>query len=142
MNESEQGSFSHLQHLLQLAYSDDIAQLQTASIELSRLVEGTVFPAVSFGPLAHALCRLVPNPNRTVSSYAGRALKLLLLDDALRAQTLTAGVPAIVCSSIKHWEDDVICIQELLGNSMKCDVMYPYPNPYPYTYHCPISHSN
>ena len=36
-----------------------------AAIELARLVEGTVFPAVSFGPLSHALCRLVPNKNRT-----------------------------------------------------------------------------
>ena len=70
------GGFSKLQHLLQLSYSDNPAQQQTAAIELSKLVEGTVFPAVSFGPLAHALCRLVPNDNRTVSSYAARALKV------------------------------------------------------------------
>jgi len=137
------GSFSKLQHLLQLSYSDNPAQQQTAAIELSKLVEGTVFPAVSFGPLAHALCRLVPNDNRTVSSYAARALKvppwcpvvmwctlwntvpmphsppllnshslqMLILDDALRPQAITAGVPSIVCNTIKKWDDEVLCLQ-------------------------------
>jgi hypothetical protein len=38
---------------------------QRAAIALAKAVEGTVFPAVSFGPLAHALCRLVPSQNRT-----------------------------------------------------------------------------
>ena len=58
-------SFSTLQHLLQLSYSVDPEQQQKAAVDLARLVEGTVFPAVSFGPLAHALCRLVPSSNRT-----------------------------------------------------------------------------
>ena len=40
---------------------------QKAAVELARLVDGTVFPAVSFGPLAHALCKLIPSSNRTVS---------------------------------------------------------------------------
>ncbi len=88
-------------------------------MELARLVEGTVFPAVSFGPISHALCRLIPNKNRTVASYAARALKLLLLgilkerlkqlflricihvsDDALRPQAIIAHVPAVVCAAV------------------------------------------
>lgn len=59
------GSFSQLQHLLQLSYSDKPDEQQKAAVNLAKLVEGTVFPAVSFGPLAHALCRLVPSQNRT-----------------------------------------------------------------------------
>jgi hypothetical protein len=39
----------------------------------------------------------------------------LLLDDALRPQAIVAGVPAIVCLSIKQWEDEVLCLRELLG---------------------------
>ena len=58
------------------------------ALDLSKLVQGTVFPVVSFGPLAHALCRLIPSTKRTVSSYASRALKILILDDALRPQTI------------------------------------------------------
>ncbi len=50
-----------------------------------------------------------------VSSYAARALKILILDDALRPQAITAGVPAVVCSTIKQWEDEVLCLRELLG---------------------------
>ena len=54
---------------------------------MAHLVEGaSVFPAVSFGPISHALCKLVPSTNRTVASYSARAMKLLLLDDALRPQ--------------------------------------------------------
>ena len=66
-----------------------------------------MFPAVSFGPLAHAFCRLVPSQNRTVASYSARALKMLILDDALRPQAVVAGVPAIVCGALKQWEDEV-----------------------------------
>jgi hypothetical protein len=76
-------------------------------MDLSRMVEGTVFPAFSFGPLSHALCRLIPSHNRTVSSYAARALKILILDDALRPQVVVAGVPAIVCAAVTQWEDEV-----------------------------------
>jgi len=85
------------------------------ALDLSKLVQGTVFPAVSFGPLAHALCKLIPSTNRTVSSYAARALKILILDDALRPQTIVAGVPAVVCNAIKQWEDEILCLRELLG---------------------------
>jgi hypothetical protein len=76
-------------------------------MDLSRMVERTVFPAFSFGPLSHALCKLIPSRNRTVSSYAARALKILILDDALRPQVIVAGVPAIVCTALKQWEDEV-----------------------------------
>jgi hypothetical protein len=108
-------SFSALQHLLKLSYSENIEDQQKAAVELAKLVDGTVFPAVSFGPLAHALCRLVPSPNRTVSSYSARALKILILDDALRPQAIVAGVPAVVCGTIKQWEEEILCIRELLG---------------------------
>lgn len=108
-------TFSTLQHLLQLAYSENPEDQQKAAVDLSKLVNGTVFPAVSFGPLAHALCRLVPSNNRTVSSYSARALKVLILDDALRPQAMIAGVPAVVCTTIKQWEEEILCLRELLG---------------------------
>lgn len=57
--------FSQLQHLLQLSYSENTEDQQKAAVNLSKLVEETIFPAVSFGPLAHALCRLIPSQNRT-----------------------------------------------------------------------------
>ena len=63
--EESSSSFSALQHLLQLSYSDNAEDQQKAAVNLAKLVEGTVFPAVSFGPLAHALCRLAPSQNRT-----------------------------------------------------------------------------
>lgn len=50
-----------------------------------------------------------------VASYSAKALKSLLLDDALRPQAIVAGVPAIVCLSLKQWEDEVLCLRELLG---------------------------
>eukprot|EP01038_Epipyxis_sp_PR26KG_P011343 gene11343-15208_t len=109
-------SFSTIQHLLQLSYSDNPEEQQRAAVDLAKLVDGTVFPAVSFGPLAHALCRLVPSSNRTVASYSARALKILILDDALRPQAIVAGVPAVVCGAVKQWEDEVLCLRELLGS--------------------------
>jgi hypothetical protein len=39
---------------------------------------------------------------------------MLILDDALRPQAITAGVPSIVCSTIKKWDDEVLCLQVLL----------------------------
>lgn len=112
---TNRGSFSTLQHLLQLSYSENSEEQQKAAIELARLIEGTVFPAVSFGPLAHALSRLVPSKHRTVASYSAKAIKLLLLDDALRPQAAQTGVSSVVCSSIAQWEDEVLCLRELLG---------------------------
>ena len=132
-------SFATLQHLLRLSYSDNPEEQQKAAVDLARLVERTtIFPAASFGPLAHALCRLMPNKNRTVASYGAKALKLLILDDALRPQaavagnvtnltnsdfettfnptfTFIAGVPTVVCAAIKQWDDEVLCLRELLG---------------------------
>jgi hypothetical protein len=35
-------------------------------------------------------------------------MKLLILDDALRPQAVTAGVPTIVCDAIKQWENEVL----------------------------------
>lgn len=113
--EDHSSSFSTLQHLLKLAYSENPEDQQKAAIDLARLVDGAVFPAVSFGPLAHALCRLIPSTNRTVASYSARALKILILDDALRPQALVAGVPAVVCGAIKQWDDEILCLRELLG---------------------------
>jgi hypothetical protein len=115
LSQSEGSTFSNLQHLLQLSYSDDGENQQLAAIELSKLVEDTIFPAVSFGPLVHALCKLVPNTNRTTSSFAARAVKMLILDDALRPQAIIAGVPQVICGTIKYWDDDVTCLRELLG---------------------------
>eukprot|EP01036_Dinobryon_divergens_P024210 gene24211-32640_t len=108
-------TFSNLQYLLQLSYSPHPEDQQKAAVELARLVDGTVFPAVSFGPLAHALCKLIPSSNRTVASYSAKALKILILDDALRPQAVVAGVPAVVCGAIKQWEDEILCLRELLG---------------------------
>ena len=41
-----------------------------------------------------------------IASYASRALKMLLLDDALRPQAANI-VPGVVCDAILHWEDEV-----------------------------------
>jgi hypothetical protein len=41
---------------------------------------------------------------------------MLILDDALRPQAITAGVPGIVCAAIAKWEDEALCLQELLGS--------------------------
>jgi hypothetical protein len=48
-------------------------------------------------------------------SYSAKALKCLILDDALRPQVIVAGVPAIVCSSIRLWDKEILCLRELLG---------------------------
>ena len=57
-----------------------------------------------------------------MASYSAKALKILILDDALRPQAVVAGVPAIVCGAIKQWEDEILCLRELLveriGNLM------------------------
>ncbi|CAM9542497.1 unnamed protein product, partial [Heterosigma akashiwo] len=89
-------NISTLQYLLKLAHSDDINDQEKAAVELSKFVSGTVFPAVSFGPLAHALCRLIPSESNTIATYSARALKLLLLDDSLRNQALGAGLAEAV----------------------------------------------
>jgi len=102
---------------LKLAHSKELADQQKASVELSKFVSGTVLPAVSFGPLAHALCCLVANENNTVATYASRALKILLLDDALRSQVVNVGIPRKVVEAAQFWTDseDVPTLRELMG---------------------------
>ena len=70
---------------------------------------------MSFGPLAHALSKLLPSTDRTVATYSARALKALLLDDALRPQAISAGVPHIIAEAINLWEDEVLVLREVLG---------------------------
>lgn len=116
--EEGRGSGAHistLQHLLKLAHSSDSGDQQKAALELSKLVEGTVFPAVSFGPLAHALCKLVPSETRSVACHSARAVKTLLLDDALRPQAVTVGIPTVLVQSLGRWSDELACARELLG---------------------------
>ena len=49
-----------------------------------------------------------------MASYAARAMKMLLLDDALRPQAATL-VPKVLCSAIIYWEDEILCLRELLS---------------------------
>lgn len=65
MDDGKSSSFSNLQNILKQAYSENPDDQQKAAISLSKAVEGTFFPALSFGPLAHAICRLLPSKNRT-----------------------------------------------------------------------------
>lgn len=108
-------SLSHLQGVLQLSHSQEIADQQQAAIELATLLEKAPLPAFSFGPVAHALCRLLPSRNRTTVYYAGRAAKLLVLDDALRSQALPVGLPGVLARCLRAWEEEVPCLQELLA---------------------------
>lgn len=106
---------SKLQQLLKLSHSENHSDQQEAVIELSKFVDGTSIAVDSFGPLAHALCRLLPSPNRTVASYSARTIKFLVLDDTLRPQAMAAGVHAVVCGLLNKWEDEILCLRELLG---------------------------
>lgn len=108
---------STLQHLLRAAHSSDVQEQQHAAHQLSVLVESTVFPAVSYGPLIHALCRLVPSENRGVACFSARSVKILLLDDSLRPSAITSGVPAALVGALDRWTavTDTLCIRELLG---------------------------
>ncbi len=115
MSSGSNKSFSTLQHLLQLAYSGEEDEQEMAARELAKLVEGVSFPSVSFGPLVHALCRLVSSANLDVTIHAARAIKWLILDDALRPQANLAGAAMIICDAVKHWEDEAKCLSELLG---------------------------
>jgi hypothetical protein len=78
-------------------------------------VEGTVFPVCSFGPLAHVLSKLISSDNRGVATFAARAVKNLLLDDALRPQACAAGLPLAIVKSLQRWKGEVLCLRELLG---------------------------
>lgn len=109
-------SISQLQHVLKLAHSLDVADQQKAAIELSNMVEGSVFPAVSFAPMAHALTRLLPSDNRTVAYYSARAVKTLLLDDALRGQALLVGLPSVLLTALTAWQEEAPCLREILAS--------------------------
>jgi hypothetical protein len=106
---------SKLQQLLKLSHSENHSDQQEAVIELSKFVDGTPIAVDSFAPLAHALCRLLPSRNRTVASYSARTIKFLVLDDSLRPQAMAAGIHAAVCGVLIKWEEEILCLRELLG---------------------------
>ena len=105
---------TQLMGVLKLAHSQELADQQQAAIELTALLDKPL-PALSFAPVAHALCKLLPSANRTTVFYAARAAKLLVLDDALRGQTLAVGLPGVLARSLRAWEEEVPCLRELLG---------------------------
>lgn len=105
---------TQLMGVLKLAHSQELADQQQAAIELAALLDKPL-PALSFAPVAHALCKLLPTANRTTIFYAARAAKLLVLDDALRGQTLAVGLPGVLSRSLRAWEEEVPCLRELLG---------------------------
>ena len=100
--------FSVAQHVLQLSYSIDSEEQEQAAVELASLVRRPTSPSVSSGPLLHALCHLIPSNNRTVSCFSIRALKFLVLDDALRPQVGLSRVPHVVVSALKYWDEEVL----------------------------------
>jgi hypothetical protein len=112
---SEGNSFSALQKNLELAYSNNVDDQEVAAMNLAKLVGSTMVPTVSFAPLAHALCKLLPSPNMNVAKYAASATKILLLEDSLRPQVNVAGLPTVICSAVKSWEDELSCLRELLA---------------------------
>lgn len=105
---------TQLMGVLKLAHSQELADQQQAAIELATLLDKPL-PALSFAPVAHALCKLLPSANRTTVFYAARAAKLLVLDDALRGQTLSVGLPGVLARILSAWKEEVPCLRELLG---------------------------
>jgi len=109
-------SITQLQWVLQMAHSVEPADQQKAAMELNSMIESTtLFPLVSFAPMAHSLSRLLPSQDRTVVYYAARAVKMLLLDDALRDQALLVGLPAVLIAALHTWQEEVPCLREILG---------------------------
>lgn len=109
-------SITQLQWVLQMAHSAEPADQQKAAMELNIMIEGTtLFPLVSFAPMAHSLCRLLPSQDQTVVHYAARAVKTLLLDDALRGQALLVGLPRVLITALHTWQEEVPCLREILG---------------------------
>lgn len=82
---------------------------------ISKLIERHSVSASSFGPLCHTLSRLAASEQRAVVAYATRGIKLLLLEDALRPQASVAGIPSVLGTALKEWEDDTPCVREILG---------------------------
>jgi hypothetical protein len=103
---------SALQAFLKAAHSTDTAIQLKAAHELCRLVEKNVFPAVSFSPLVHALSKLIQSKDRAVSCHAARAVKTLLLDDALRPQAVSVGLPTVL---VEAMQNDHILQRDFLG---------------------------
>eukprot|EP00605_Chrysophyceae_sp_TOSAG23-4_P002961 GSChrysophyteH1.ASY1.ANO1.3263.1 assembled CDS len=108
-------NFSALQKNLQLAYSSNLDDQRVAAENLAKILEKTSFEAISFGPLAHALCRLLPSPDIDVAANAAKATKLLVLGDALRQQVNAVSMPTVICAAISQWEDEERPLRELLG---------------------------
>ena len=50
----------------------------------------------------------------SVASYAAKALKMLILDDALRPQAANV-VPGVVCDAVLYWEDEVYPCHEAVN---------------------------
>lgn len=111
----QRDDFSALQDLIKLTHSTNPQDKHKAAASISRLCEAQSFPASSFGPLSHALCRLLPSNNRATASYAARAVKLLLLDDTLRPLVATSTLPNVLVAMIQKWSEDVPCLREVLG---------------------------
>ncbi len=117
-------SITQLQWVLKLAHSHALVDQQKAAMELSTMIEGTtLFPLVSFAPMAHSLSKLLPSPDRTVAYYSARAIKTLLLDDALRSQALMVGLPAVLVTALHTWHEELPCLREILAalQTLSCD---------------------
>eukprot|EP00752_Nemacystus_decipiens_P010599 g9439.t1 len=104
-----------LQRLLQLAHSVDNDEQIEAVIGISELVKRGQVDSSSFGPLCHTLSRLIASEDRLVTAYAARSIKLLVLDDALRPQAPSAGVPSALAAAFIALESDLECMREILG---------------------------
>jgi len=110
-------STSALQMVLKLAHAPDVASQQRAALELGKLVDGASLPAVSVGPVAHALCRLVPSEHRTVACYAARAAKVLLPTGEIRQHAVEGGIGPALADAAAYWldADETPALRELLG---------------------------
>jgi len=118
MSKKPSTNYCQIQELLKLSHSQNTADQQKAAIDLSKVVEGgtnTFSSSLPFSPIAHALCHSLTSSNRTVATYSARALKILMLDNGLRSQSVVAGIPSVVYSTILQWEDEILCLRELLG---------------------------
>lgn len=116
MNDCTSSSFSTLQYLLKLSYSESLEDQQKAAYDLSQIIiKEKNFPAVSFGPLSHSLCHLLSSSNSLVILYAAKGLKILLLDDSLRSQALHINLSNVLLTCLKNNEDNSSCLKEILS---------------------------
>lgn len=63
----------------------------------------------------HALCRLIPSEDKGVACFSARAVKTLLLDDALRPQAVSAGIANVLVTALGRWMANNSCSIEILG---------------------------